>query len=88
MFVGAAGFAVAFIANYQSAPSGLITLGSSNVRRFEFHSLMKLSVLVFAYYSIQPVGTAHFAIGIVVMLMHIANVSTSCFKNHLNIIVD
>ena len=32
MFVGAAGFAVAFIANYPSPTTGLIVLGPSNVR--------------------------------------------------------
>jgi hypothetical protein len=34
MFVGAVGFAVAFVANYSSSKSGLITLGASNVREF------------------------------------------------------
>ena len=66
MFVGAAGFAVAFIANY---PSGLITF-QDNVRTV--HDICILSSwLVF----VQRTGTAHFAIGITVMLLHVINVS-------------
>ena len=66
MFVGAAGFAVAFIANY---PSGLITF-QDNVRTV--HDICILSSwLVF----VQRTGTAHFAIGISVMLLHIINVT-------------
>ena len=53
MFVGAVGFAVAFIANYPSSPSGLITLGASNVKKFHCsHNNIDFMKFILALYSL------------------------------------
>ena len=86
MFIGAIGFSLAFIANVPTG--GLINLGPSNVSMY--HQPVKLQMLAHNYtqyiqYPVfifipftsytQPIGTAHYAIGIIVMFLHIVNVS-------------
>lgn len=84
MFIGLLGFATAFIANY---PSGLINF-KGNVNKWISLLLASVAYIYIVLLSssmpdygnyffshIQSTGIAHFAIGMLAMVLHIANVN-------------